>query len=414
MITRCGEHDSIPRIACRFAVESTRMDGPAEKLEILRQSCIVAQAIVQRLKNAGAPGQDATVTLTREEKTRQQTLWQVARHFSLFGTVYLPIEDKGDDVIFRVKPTHARCNVLAICPRPAVHCDPVFKDAVFCAAHRCPGFAVALPHFTQREGQLCQTCVQEQEASGATFAEIADDQQTIESPTRTALEDDARLLLTMGEAGTVVPPKPPAPPARVIIDLTHDDATPIVKKEEEPTSSAAHPCSCGKTFNRKVLLYRHVKRIHGHQFPCRVHGCSSGFATEIELKYHHASAHRQTPWRDELTCQLCSASFLAAWQLTRHVALEHQFTARYQCTDCELSFATKQECSTHRTAAHGAMRRTARDLGVGWCTACLHDFGTAAYLKAHDERGCCTGKQGVKRSLRVRDERPGKKKQRFQ
>lgn len=43
----------------------------------------------------------------------------------------------------------------------------------------------------------------------------------------------------------------------------------------------------------------------------------------------------------------------------------------------------------------------------------MHDFGSVAFLKAHDEKGC-TGKQGVKRSLRVRDERPGKKKQRFQ
>lgn len=301
------------------------MDGPAEKLEILRQSCIVAQAIVQRLKNAGAPGQDATVTLTREEKTRQQTLWQVARHFSLFGTVYLPIEDKGDDVIFRVKPTHARCNVLATCSRPAVHCDPVFKDAVFCAAHRCPGFAVALPHFTQREGQLCQTCVQEQEASGATFAEIADDQQTIESPVRPPIEEDAvRLLMAMGETAPTAPlplPPPPPPPLapkhvipippvtkRLVIDLSDDDGVVVVVKKEDPAlppppAAPRYVCHCGVSCCNPYFLRRHIIRQHNLAYPCRSAGCTQAFNTVEEQTAHHATAHGRT--KQEHVCPEC-------------------------------------------------------------------------------------------------------------
>ena len=145
------------------------------------------------------------------------------------------------------------------------------------------------------------------------------------------------------------------------------------------------PCEkCGKTFQKKALLTKHIKLVHSDEytFPCV--DCKKVFTSQYKLSRHrrrsmlcaHASSHPRISASPKYKCTLCEKAFQHNYNLRMHMNVAH--TSRderieYKCNLCEKVFYTSYGCFAH-------MRRHKDKY---FCDKCGKCFTTVSNLQQH-------------------------------
>ena len=141
--------------------------------------------------------------------------------------------------------------------------------------------------------------------------------------------------------------------------------------EEKFVIRSAKMCSWGHSSTKKVCMYSHkvgVSRM------CPKFGCK--FASNIDLseeeaihcleehlkithkigyevvKRGHKSKKNRNSTKEDSTCHICFKLFDNKYNANRHLKQAHEETARFQCNNCEKSFAAKTSLQYHVLRKH--------------------------------------------------------------
>ena len=105
---------------------------------------------------------------------------------------------------------------------------------------------------------------------------------------------------------------------------------------------------CGKEFNRKFNLERHIETVHLNMF------------------------------KKEHKCDICEKAFGRRDVLQRHVLLIHLSPKKFKCQKCDMSFANKENLKRHFESNHHENRPHV-------CDQCGKAFGHQCTLRVHME-----------------------------
>ena len=107
------------------------------------------------------------------------------------------------------------------------------------------------------------------------------------------------------------------------------------------SNKAASSCeSCGKQFQTKSLLNKHIKLAHKNFIKCKK--CTRVFSDNEQLQIHHQESHK-----DE-KCSYCEKSFqsLNAPSRWRHISLTHRNYV--QCNKCPRIYSSAEKLLVHQ------------------------------------------------------------------
>ena len=85
------------------------------------------------------------------------------------------------------------------------------------------------------------------------------------------------------------------------------------KKIEEPQTCT----DCGKVLFSKVLLIKHIDRVHGNDKSIVCNHCGKGFSKNYQLNDHVKQSHSRE------TCEHCGKSLLNGLYLKKHLVFDH-------------------------------------------------------------------------------------------
>ena len=85
------------------------------------------------------------------------------------------------------------------------------------------------------------------------------------------------------------------------------------QKIEEP-QTCIH---CGKILSSKLILERHIRRVHGNDKSHVCDECRKGFANKNDLKGHIDQSHSRK------VCDHCGKSLLNRFFLKKHLVFDH-------------------------------------------------------------------------------------------
>jgi KRAB domain-containing zinc finger protein len=162
-------------------------------------------------------------------------------------------------------------------------------------------------------------------------------------------------------------------------------------------------CSiCNRNFNQKSNLQAHIQKVHEQNFKCslcdkhffrkdnlQVHligvhqkvkkyectACQIKFATPTGEMSHRANVHGLRLWK----CELCPLTYKKKFNLRQHCIREHcvDIAADIVCLLCDQFFPNRVELFSHKTEVHKQK---------SWeCNQCGKVFGRKDYMKNHFE-----------------------------
>ncbi|XP_052895069.1 zinc finger protein 85-like [Anopheles moucheti] len=139
-----------------------------------------------------------------------------------------------------------------------------------------------------------------------------------------------------------------------------------------------HKCAqCGRAFNRKENLNRHISLKHGEAtIPCDV--CPKKFKTITVLNIHKLSHTGEK--RFKCRTETCDKRYLTVADRRRHEMSVHTFERPHKCSYCNAAFIRKRQLMIHE-------RRHTGDKPYV-CPSCGKDFVDAYPLRNHMRNVC--------------------------
>ena len=119
--------------------------------------------------------------------------------------------------------------------------------------------------------------------------------------------------------------------------------------EEVPPKKMEYQCpECGRKFNGKALLKKHLFRIHSNAArSCICEQCGKGFKSEEALKNHIKTHGEKT-----VQCDLCELTFRDKTDLKKH-RMRHTGERPNVCPYCQHGFIQISDCKKHILKVHG-------------------------------------------------------------
>ena len=108
---------------------------------------------------------------------------------------------------------------------------------------------------------------------------------------------------------------------------------------------------CGKTFQKKNKLNRHVKEVHSEEklYQCEV--CEAQFKRNSHLTRHKKLKHSDDPKSFNCTIDSCVQKFATKQHLDRHIKTIH-FGEKIKCEECDIIFNKKSLLAKHLSTVH--------------------------------------------------------------
>jgi len=145
----------------------------------------------------------------------------------------------------------------------------------------------------------------------------------------------------------------------------------------EPKVPATYECpveSCGKIFDRKGTLNRHMaSHSEKRNFKCDV--CDKAFKLKGELVRHY-QAH--TSKQFQCAHPGCDKKFSFECNLERHVLTVHMGVKNFECPHCKKEFAQPTDLERHLLVHSGE-----RPYACRWCD---NKFKQLGHLQSHEKR----------------------------
>ncbi|XP_071840021.1 uncharacterized protein [Apostichopus japonicus] len=127
------------------------------------------------------------------------------------------------------------------------------------------------------------------------------------------------------------------------------------------------------------------KRVLASTFRCDA--CKKPFRSPIHLERHKQRASQETPYPKgpvQIKCKFCEKSFTGEVSLENHTLRKHPEHKKHQCTEnnCEETFETKEERSSHLESVHGTDPKLIYRCPV---ESCIKAYTSMAALNYHYE-----------------------------
>ena len=120
-------------------------------------------------------------------------------------------------------------------------------------------------------------------------------------------------------------------------------------------------CSyCGKSFEKKSVLYRHIKTIHEKETDYRCEICDTSYTQKSTLDTHIKTFHVETDG-ERIKCETCPRTFMSLWHLKKHMSNKHNCKVdeepkEHQCESCDRSFSHLNRLNIHIAKMHDASK----------------------------------------------------------
>ena len=132
-------------------------------------------------------------------------------------------------------------------------------------------------------------------------------------------------------------------------------------------------------------LKRHINTVHGdhkdihsiqeiHEYKCA--SCGKSFNSKGYMEKHIKSVHEKTKNRQ---CTICEKSYFKSQHLNRHIKSAHNNIKNHQCTICEQYFSELSLLKKHLAVVHEGQK-------AHKCDMCQQLFTTKFNLKTHIKR----------------------------
>ncbi|KAG5680174.1 hypothetical protein PVAND_009699 [Polypedilum vanderplanki] len=163
-------------------------------------------------------------------------------------------------------------------------------------------------------------------------------------------------------------------------------------KHEFTNANERYLCDfCGKDFQLKYYLLRHMKATHfkikepknetikkekdkkENNYPCSI--CGKLLKSKGNLSTHEKT-HRVLSPSEYYYCDLCGNKFKGRGEMTVHIKKRHLYKIRYPCEKCGKSWRTGHQLRKHIKIFHDNIREFK-------CEWCGKDFGEKNKLVAH-------------------------------
>ena len=142
------------------------------------------------------------------------------------------------------------------------------------------------------------------------------------------------------------------------------------KKDESPKQT--FECQeCGKFFQRKEYLTKHVKTVHSDtkSFVCQE--CGKYFKRKRTLLQHKQIVHEKLkPYE----CKDCGKPFASNNDLLRHSRI-HDGVKPFECQECGKTFRQKHHLNDHQKVVHGGLKRVKLKIECQECGKCFGNRG---------------------------------------
>ena len=154
----------------------------------------------------------------------------------------------------------------------------------------------------------------------------------------------------------------------------------VEKPKRKQIYHISPPCDeCGKVFNRKETLRRHMLS-HTDVRESVCDECGSKFKSGIQVRQHIARCHSQKSLKREDknpgVCYLCGKECPSERSLTDHM---NTHSPDFACKRCNKTFGTKRYLNDHISAVHEGVPRYN-------CNVCGKSFATSSSFSSHTTR----------------------------
>ena len=107
---------------------------------------------------------------------------------------------------------------------------------------------------------------------------------------------------------------------------------------------------CTMVFDKKLLLKKHNRTIHGTVSNSKCDKCPKSFKSSFSLKRHIRSFHEEGNSKNK--CNDCGKTFCEAYTLKRHKESIHDKIRNFKCDVCGKAFGRLDRLKTHRSRKH--------------------------------------------------------------
>ena len=136
--------------------------------------------------------------------------------------------------------------------------------------------------------------------------------------------------------------------------------------QEETDFTCAH---CAKTFENRSKMVKHVVKEHYQYQPVyQCDQCSNKYSRLSELSRHKRCVHKPLP-RDQ--CNYCGKEFHRKDYLTAHVLRVHEKGEIFKCEKCNTKFNKRSSLDRHQSsfnAGNGSAKYQCTDCDISFCT----------------------------------------------
>lgn len=182
-------------------------------------------------------------------------------------------------------------------------------------------------------------------------------------------------------AGLQVPEEFQDTPTKKRRTRTFEAAESDLDELQEPITFECPVDGCGKVFDRKGTLNRHMaSHSEERNFKCDV--CDKAFKLKGELVRHYKS---HTSKQFECTHPGCGKKFSFECNLERHIMTVHMGVKNFECPECKKDFAQPTDLERHLLVHTGE-----RPFACRWCDA---KFKQQGHLQTHEKRKHDAAKQ---------------------